>query len=155
MSLSKNPLKRLNSNQLSIKPVYYGMKNKVSNDDQHLSDGKATLGVEINKLKLNISTTKKIRINAQQLQDKMDERPLTGQFSLLVKKKLDSNSAVRYRNQGLADGAGAYASGMNLYAYDKAEKRIGRNIDKQERDEKKILKEDINKNLNMVVDRVI
>jgi hypothetical protein len=44
---------------------------------------------------------------------------------------------------------------MNLYAYDKAEKRIGRNIDKQERDEKKILKEDINKNLNMVVDRVI
>lgn len=145
MSLSKNPLKRLNSNQLSIKPVYYGMKNKVSNDDQH----------DINKLKLNISTTKKIRINAQELQNKMDERPLTGQFSLLVKKKLDSNSAVRYRNQGLADGAGAYASGMNLYAYDKAEKRIARNIDKQERDEKKILKEDINKNLNMVVDRVI
>lgn len=143
MFLLKNPSKLLNSNQLSIKPVFYGMEGK--NEDKN----------NIDKLKMNISTTKRIRINAQELQNAMDERPLTGQFSILVKKKLDSNSTVRYLNQGIINGAGAYASGMNLYSYNKAEKRIAAKVDKQERDEKKILYEDIKDKKNIITSKVI
>lgn len=119
------------------------MKNKVSNND-----------AKIKSLKMSMATVQNIRYNAQQLQNAMDERPLTGQFSILLKKKLEANSATRYRNQGLSDGSGAYSSGMNMYNYKKAEKKISREVDKREKEENKIQNEDVVKNRNVVLDKL-
>jgi hypothetical protein len=141
--LLKDKPKYLNSKKLNIDPIFYGMKNKVSNND-----------AKIKSLKMSMATVQNIRYNAQQLQNAMDERPLTGQFSILLKKKLEANSATRYRNQGLSDGSGAYSSGMNMYNYKKAEKKISREVDKREKEENKIQNEDVVKNRNVVLDKI-
>lgn len=120
------------------------MKGKVSNMDN-----------KIKSLKMNMASVQDIRVNAQQLQNAMDERPLTGQFSVLLKKKLEANSATRYRNQGLSDGSGAYSSGMNLYNYKKAEKKIKSEVNKREKEEKKIENEDVKNDRNIVLSKIL
>jgi len=97
ISLLKNQSKGPISTPL-IKPVYYGMDKKVSNDDNHI----------LTKLKGGIKTTKDIKINGVQLIEKLGERPLTGQFSILLKKQLEkSNIRQSITNYWISVDAGS------------------------------------------------
>jgi hypothetical protein len=140
ISLSKNQSKGPISTPL-IKPVYYGMDEKVTNDDNHI----------LSKLKGGIKTTKDIKINGVQLIEKLGERPLTGQFSILLKKQLEKNGAVVFKTQGRIDGAGLYGSGIGIENYKKADNRSRKYVDKISRDEKKIAEQNINNNRNEVL----
>jgi hypothetical protein len=140
ISLLKNQSKGPISTPL-IKPVYYGMDKKVSNDDNHI----------LTKLKGGIKTTKDIKINGVQLIEKLGERPLTGQFSILLKKQLEKNGAVIFKTQGKTDGAGLFGSGIGIENYSKANIKSRKYVDKISRDEKKIAEENINKNRNEVL----
>lgn len=140
ISLLRNQSKSQNSTPL-IKPIYYGMDEKVTNDDNHI----------LSKLKGGIKTTRDIKINGVQLIEKLGERPLSGQFSILLKKQLEKNGAIIFKTQGRTDGAGLYGSGIGIENYGKANNRSRKYVDKISKEEKKIAENNINKNRNEVL----
>lgn len=117
------------------------MHEKVTNDDNHI----------LSKLKGGIKTTRDIKINGVQLIEKLGERPLSGQFSILLKKQLEKNGAIIFKTQGRTDGAGLYGSGIGIENYGKANNRSRKYVDKVSREEKKIAENNINKNRNEVL----
>lgn len=118
------------------------MNQKVSNDDNHI----------LTKLKGgSIKTTNDIKINGVELIEKLGQRPLTGQFSILLKKQLEKNGAYVFKTQGRTDGAGFYGSGINIENYGKAGARTKKYVDKISNVEKKIAENNINKNRNEVI----
>ena len=141
MSLLKNQSERQNLTP-NIKPIYYGIQGKVSNDDNNI----------LEKLKGgSIKTQRDIKINGVQLIEKLGERPLTGQFSILLKKQLEKNSAYVYKTQGRADGAGLYGSGIGIENYAKAGARSKKYVDKISKEDKKIAEKNISNNRNEVL----
>ena len=118
------------------------MEGKVSNDDNNI----------LEKLKGgSIKTQRDININGVQLIEKLGQRPLTGQFSILLKKQLEKNSAYVYKTQGRTDGAGLYGSGIGIENYGKAERKQKQYVDKISREDKKIAEKNISNNRNEVL----
>lgn len=122
------------------------MQGQVSNDDNNI----------LEKLKGgSIKTQQAIKINGVQLIEKLGERPLTGQFSILLKKQLERNSAFVYKTQGRTDGAGLYGSGIGIENYGKAARKQKQYVDKISKEEKKISEKNINNNRNEVLNPAV
>lgn len=139
--MSRSQSKSLNLTP-NIKPVYYGFKGNVTNDDNHI----------LTKLKGgDIKTSRDVKINGVQLIEKLGERPLTGQFSILLKKQLEKNGAVIFKTQGRTDGAGFYGSGINIENYKNVNIKAKKYVDKIDNDDKKLANNNINNKRNEIL----